>query len=579
MTDQNSNPSSAYTPHSSQSASHYIDGSIPDSTDRMDCSFDDIAAWDEPLDRLSVEQPLTHASPIGHNPFAQKRLPEDPVKIKRQKVRAVLLSVYIAVIVFCFLCVAGIGVLMMPQLAGYFWTNLDNYAFINGELLRYDSDVVLSYKRYRNYLQQDVIYPGVFVDGIHVGGMTPGEAKEALGDENTASSSFTLSINIGDKAWTLNNQNVSAHRDINGALLKAYAIGRQNTTGIQLTQRTPFRERADAVMDLRENYVSIQSKQAYDYASVQTIVDEIERYVTRDPIDSQIVSFDFNTRTFTFSADQPGVTIDGEALYNQVVSMLEQGVTNRSITVSPTLTLPTVTKEDLESTFKMIAAFTTKTSSDSNRNSNINLACQTINGTVLLPDQTFSFNTVVGERTLARGYREAGAIAGGQLIDEVGGGICQVSSTLFNAVARANLQIVSRSPHAWPSTYVNKGEDATVNWPNLDFKFKNNTDTPIFVIAYYKDRQCTAEIWGKSLGDNVTIDLSSTVTKTIYPSTEVLYVYNPELPPGTSEETIKMRTGYVVDTYKVWYQNGAEFKREFLHSSTYRAYQRTFEYN
>lgn len=579
MTDQNSKPSSAYTPHSSQSAPHYADGSIPQSTDRMDCSFDDITAWDAPLDRLSIEQPVSQAYPIGHNPFAQKRVPEDPVQTKRKKARTVLLSVYIAVIAVCFLCVAGIGVLMMPQLAGYFWTNLDNYAFINGELLRYDNTVVLNYKRYRNYLQQDVIYPGVFVDGLHVGGMTPDEAKAALGDENSASASFSLSINIGDKVWTLNNQNVAAHRDINGALLKAYAVGRQNTTGIQETQRTPFRERTDAVMDLRENYVYIQSKQVYDYTSVQTVIDEIERYVTREPVDSQIVSFDFNTRTFTFSADQPGVTIDGEALYNQVVAALDQGVTNRSITVSPTLTLPTVTQQDLENTFKMIAAFTTKTTSDSNRNSNISLACQTINGTVLLPDESFSFNAVVGERTMARGYREAGAIAGGQLIDEVGGGICQVSSTLFNAVARANLEIVSRSPHAWPSTYVNKGEDATVNWPNLDFKFKNNTDTPIFVITYYKDRQCTAEIWGKTLGDNVTIDLSSTVTKTINPSTEVLYVYNPELAPGTSEETVKMRTGYVVDTYKVWYQNGAEFKREFLHTSTYRAYQRTFEYN
>ena len=501
------------------------------------------------------------------------------MKIKHKKVHKILLSVYIAVIALCFLSVAGIGVLMMPQLAGTSGLIWITTRLSTANCCATTATSCYNYKRYRNYLQQDVIYPGVFVDGIHVGGMTPDEAKEALGDENAASSSFSLSINIGDKVWTLNNENVSAHRDINGALLQAYAIGRQNTTGILETQRTPFRERADTVMDLRENYIYIQSKQAYDYTTVQSVIDEIERYVTRDPVDSQIVSFDFNTRTFTFSDDQPGVTIDAEALYNQVVALLDQGVVNRSITVSPTLTLPTVAKEDLESTFKMIAAFTTKTTSSSNRNSNINLACQTINGTVLLPDETFSFNTVVGERTTARGYLEAGAIAGGQLVEEVGGGICQVSSTLFNAVARANLEIVSRSPHAWPSTYVNKGEDATVNWPNLDFKFKNDTDTPIFVITYYKDRQCTAEIWGKTLGDNVTIDLSSTVTKTIYPSTEVLYVYNPELPVGTSEETVKMRTGYVVETYKVWYENGVEFKRELLHTSTYRAYQRTFEYN
>lgn len=564
---------------SSQAPPQHSAADIPADSDALDCSFDDNPNWNESLDQLPVDRPAQQPAHIGENPFAQKRIPPDPYKIKNRKRRTVLLTVYITVIVLCFTTVGAIGVMMMPQLTGYFWTDFSNYAFINGELLRYDSAAASSYKRYRDYLRMDVIYPGVFVDDIHVGSLTPDEAKEKLGDENTASSSFSITVNIGDKYWTLNNQNVTAWRDINGALLKAWSYGRQNTTGILGTQRTPFLERADAVMDLRDHYVHIYSKQSYDYASVRSVVAVIYEYVTRDPVDAQIKSFDFNTRTFTFTEDQPGVAIDADALYSQIIGLLEQGVVNRSITVSPTLTFPSVTQEDLEKTFTMISAFTTKTTSDSNRNSNINIACQTINGTVLLPGETFSFNTIVGERTYSNGYREAGAIVSGELVKEIGGGICQVSSTLFNAVARANLEIVYRSPHAWPSTYVDIGEDATVNWPDLDLKFKNDTDAPIFVIAYYKNRQCTAEIWGRSLGDNVTIDLSSKVVKTIEPSLEVLYIYNPELPVGTSEETVKLRTGYVVDTYQVWYQNGVEFKREYLHKSTYKAYQRTIEYN
>ena len=565
-------------PRSSQ-ASPYPNQEQPDKEDALDFSFDDTPAWNEPMDRIPIDQPVHYMEHVGENPFAQKRIPPDPLKTKKKQRRTMLLTVYITIIVLCFFIVSAIGVVMMPQLMGYFWTTFDNYAFINGELLRYDKTADTNYKRYRDYLQLDVIYPGVFVDGIHVGGMTPAEARDKLSDDNAVAASFSITVNIGDKYWTLNNQNVPAHRDINGALLKAYSIGRKNTTAIQGTRRTPFMERAEAVIALRENYESIYSKLTYDYAAVRAIVSEINDYVTRDPVDAQIVSFDFNSRSFTFSDGQPGVSIDAEGLYNQIIGLLEQGIVNCAITVSPTLTFPTVTKEDLQSTFTMISAFTTKTSSDSNRNNNINLACQTINGTVLLPGDSFSFNGTVGERTYSRGYREAGAIAGGQLIDEVGGGICQVSSTLFNAVARANLQITSRSPHAWPSTYVNIGEDATVNWPNLDFKFTNNTNAPVFVIAYYKNRQCTAEIWGVSLGDKVTIDLTSKVVKTIEPPLEINYVYNPELPVGTSKETIKLRTGYVVDTYKVWYQNGVEFKRELLHTSTYRAYQRTIEYN
>jgi len=118
-----------------------------------------------------------------------------------------------------------------------------------------------------------------------------------------------------------------------------------------------------------------------------------------------------------------------------------------------------------------------------------------------------------------------------------------------------------------------------VNWPNLDFTFKNNKNTPVFVITYYHERKCSAEIWGYSLGDGVTIDLKSNVVKTLQPPADTRYVVNSNMAPGSSKETIKARTGYVVDTYKVWYQNGQEMKREKMHTSTYRAYQRTIEYN
>jgi len=579
MTEQYPKKPSSYTPPSTQPAPHYASDAIPTNANFTEYQFDETAAWDSPLDRVPVEQPVKQAAQIGQNPFAQKRTPVDPNRTAKQKKRTAKLALYITVITTCLAAIAVLCILMMPQVAGYFWTDLDNYAFINGELLRYDSSIVHNYKQYKGYLQQDVIYAGIFIDGIYVGNKTLSEAAEALGDENTASSAFSITISIGDKVWTLDNTNVAAHRDINGALLKAYAYGRQNTTNILTTQRTPFHERVGVVTGLYDSPVYLNSKQVYDYTTVQAVIDDIARYVTRAPVDSQIVSFDFNSRTFTFSDDQIGITLDSEALYNQVVGLLRQGVVKQTVSVTPTITLPTVTKEDLQATFSLVAAFTTKTSSSSNRNSNINLACQAINGTVLLPGETFSFNGTVGQRTVSAGYKEAGAISGGELIQEVGGGICQVSSTLFNAAARADLEIISRSPHAWPSTYVEKGEDATVNWPDLDFKFKNNKDTPVFVIMYYKDRKCTAEIWGVSLGDNVSIDLESTVTKTLYPSTEIVYVQNTSLPYGASKETVAMRTGYVVDTYKVWYQNGVEFKREKMYTSTYRAYQKTIEYN
>ena len=100
-------------------------------------------------------------------------------------------------------------------------------------------------------------------------------------------------------------------------------------------------------------------------------------------------------------------------------------------------------------------------------------------------------------------------ISGGVLIDATGGGVCQTSSTLFNAVVRADLEIVDRTEHSWPSTYVPKGEDAAVDWPRLDFKFKNNKDTPVFIMADYADQLLTVEVYGRLLEPGVSIELSS----------------------------------------------------------------------
>ena len=146
-------------------------------------------------------------------------------------------------------------------------------------------------------------------------------------------------------------------------------------------------------------------------------------------------------------------------------------------------------------------------------------------------------------------------------------------------MARANLEIVDRSPHAWPSSYVEKGFDATVNWPDLDFKFKNNTDWPIFIIAAYANQKVSASVYGMSLGVDTSIDLESITTRTLPQPEGTNYVINTALNVGESKKTVTGRKGYVVETWKVWYQGKREVRRELLFTSTYKAYQETIEYN
>ena len=214
-----------------------------------------------------------------------------------------------------------------------------------------------------------------------------------------------------------------------------------------------------------------------------------------------------------------------------------------------------------------------------NRNINVNLSAQAINGMVVLPGETFSFNKATGERTAAKGYKEANAISGGKSKPEIGGGVCQTSSTLFNAVARANLEIVSRSPHAWPSSYVPEGMDATVNWPGLDFKFRNNTNYPIYIVSWYDNRRVTAELYGMGLGDGVSIDLEHKKVRDLPAPTAIKEVQNERIAHGTRQKTVSKRDGSIWETYQVWTKNGQEIKRELLCTSTYRAYQETIAYH
>jgi vancomycin resistance protein YoaR len=159
-------------------------------------------------------------------------------------------------------------------------------------------------------------------------------------------------------------------------------------------------------------------------------------------------------------------------------------------------------------------------------------------------------------------------------VDDTGGGVCQTSSTLFNAVIRADLEIVEREAHSWPASYVNKGEDATVNWPSLDFVFRNNGKFPVFVVAWYEKQKVTVEIYGQLLPDGQKIELYSEVVKELKPSDEVLMTLDESLPVGARKAGRKKRTGYIVDTYKVYYDNaGQEIERKKLWTTTYRATQ------
>lgn len=214
----------------------------------------------------------------------------------------------------------------------------------------------------------------------------------------------------------------------------------------------------------------------------------------------------------------------------------------------------------------------TQHTNNADRNTNIRLACQAINGMILQPGDEFSFNDVVGERTSARGYRKAPAYSSGETVSELGGGICQVSSTLYYSVLLAELEVTARQNHSYVSSYIPMGMDATVSWGGPEFKFRNNTNYPIRIEAEISDGYVTVRLMGTDKRDYY-IEMEYDVAGYLKPETEYkeFEIDNEE---GYKDGDVIQEgsTGYVVDTYKkkIDRETGKEIGDEFVARSSYR---------
>ena len=243
--------------------------------------------------------------------------------------------------------------------------------------------------------------------------------------------------------------------------------------------------------------------------------------------------------------------------------------------VIPLKTLyPDVSSSDIgfEAFPDLLSEFSTSfTSSNYNRSTNISLCAARINGTVVLPGETFSFNGTVGQRTKAAGFKEAPAYVGGQVVQEVGGGICQVSSTLYNAVLYSNLDIVERTNHSFKPAYVKPGLDATVSWGGPDFKFTNNRDYPIKIMTDSTDKILKVYIYGLKTDNDYTVELRADYLSTVYPST--VYRKDSSLATGQTKVIDSGSSGCRTATYKILYDaSGNVVSNECISRDTYSAH-------
>lgn len=418
----------------------------------------------------------------------------------------------------------------------------------------------------KNAVEHEGFYDGTTVEGVDVSGMTLEQAIqhwETSVEPGYSQRAVTLSNGVQFTAAELGYSS-----DYVTVLNNAFNAGRRGS----------LEERYQALSARREQPVSYDvTRHPYSESVVQQCVSAIAEQIDRPATSAKIASFNTTTYTFEFTGEEKGSRLDAEQLSADLKSALNAG--GGSVELIVQAVEPDVSMTDISSEYGMItSAITNASSSSKNRLSNIRRALELINGTCLKPGETFSFNGVVGQRTTDRGFKTATAYSGGAVVEDVGGGICQVSTTLFNAAVKADLDIVERHNHSLTVAYVDKGKDAAVNWGSQDLRFTNNSSDNVYICCYLTDdKRVRVGIFGRLLPNGETITVEGKTTGRV--SYQTIYEANPSMATGETKVVQGGKVGYNAVAYKIrWDANGNEISNELLCKSSYRATNEIIQY-
>ena len=294
--------------------------------------------------------------------------------------------------------------------------------------------------------------------------------------------------------------------------------------------------------------------------------EEIDIEKIRQDIYKEVQDAYYTQDPFTIYPEVEGIDFDVE---NAKLLLAEE---KEQYEIPLIITKPTKTTQDIgtEAFPDLLATFSTKyQASNINRSTNLRLASNKINGTVLLPGEEFSYNKTVGQRTVEAGFKEAAIFNAGRVENGLGGGICQISSTLYDAVVMANLDVTVRRNHQFVTAYIKAGADATVVWGSQDFKFKNSRKYPIRITATAEGGIATVQIWG--VKEEVEYDITIETKKTATIRYETQYVQDASLPAGQQKVVQTGSNGQKVEAYKVTRLNGQVISTTLLSKDTYNA--------
>ena len=471
-------------------------------------------------------------------------------------------------------------------------------------------------------INNEKIFDNISIMGIDVSNMTREEANKAVKDVINAKISEELFLKKDDYETSLNANQINAVFDVENAVNQAYNIGRDGnivTNNYGILWVTLFGKDIDCSLNydeetLIEKIADISSKLPGAVVQSSYYIEDEELIIVKgkagltiktEELKEQIlnelkqVNKIYDIITIPTEQVQPEA-IDVEKIRNEIYKEPQDAYVSKNPTTVHThvngvdfavsieaakeiisedkdeyviplkITLAEKTLDDLgEEAFPdLLSEYTTiYDPSNKNRSNNLSISAEKIDGTIVMPGETFSYNQTVGERTIAAGYKEAGAYAGGRVVQDVGGGICQTSSTLYNAALLANLEIVDRSNHQFLTSYVSASRDATVAWGSIDFQFKNTRTYPIRIEAEAKNGVCKMAIYGIKEETEYEVLIQSVVNSYL-PYTTV-YEDDPTLAEGKEVVEQSGYTGCTSEAYRILKLNGEVVSKTLLSKDTY----------
>lgn len=402
----------------------------------------------------------------------------------------------------------------------------------------------------------DTIYDGIFIGDIPVGGLSINEAKNKINNikNQTANSSITLTFK--SQTWSIDAKDIDLDIDADNLAQQAYNIGRTGNAATRLQER---------YVVLNYGY-TIPLALHYNHDKLLGILNSIADTIYSNPENASLKYLNSN---ISIQPEKIGYKVDLEKTWSDLTAII-----NIRIPFTLELTVnempPKISSKDLVGIDSLLSIYTTQFNpNDQNRSKNISLAAQNINNVLVRPGEIFSFNKNVGERLSENGYKEAPVFIDGKLVLDWGGGVCQVSSTLYNAVLLADMDIEERTSHFHPPSYVPLGQDAAVADNLLDFRFKNTTDHNVFITAEALNKEIVIQIFGKSNPILSDIRVIGTNKKVLEPNT--IIKQDPTLELGKEIVECEGEKGFQVTTYRIKVADGKEIKREHLAYDEFKA--------